>query len=69
MRIQWKERKPNNKGSKELVKQTAKPSDPIGRNNESQAQEINKWTLKKQVDLKKPGKRKIASHRQCDVEK
>ena len=47
----WKEGKPNNKGSKELAKQTAKLSGPNDRNNVSQAQEINKWALKKQVGL------------------
>ena len=37
----------------------AKPLGPSGRNNESQAHEINKWVLKRQVGLKKPGKREI----------
>ena len=60
----WKEGKPNNKGSKELAKQIAKPSGPNGRNNVSQAQEINKWALKRQVGLKKSEKREIASHGQ-----
>ena len=31
-----------------------------GRNNGSQAHEIKKWALKRQVGLKKPGKREIA---------
>ena len=44
------------------TKQTAKPLGPSGRNNGSQAQEINKWVLKRQVGSKKPGKREIASH-------
>ena len=61
----WKEGKPNNKGSKELAKQTAKLSSPSDRNNGSQAQEINKWALKRQVGLKKPRKREIASYGQC----
>ena len=43
-----------------MAKQTAKSSGLSGRNNGSQAQEINKWALKKQVGLKKPGKRVIA---------
>ena len=60
-----KKESPNNKGNKELTKQTAKPLGPSGRNNGSQAQEINKWVLKKQVGSKKPGKREIASHEQC----
>ena len=60
-----KEGKPNNKGSKELAKQIAKPSGPNGRTNVSQAQEINKWALKKQVSLEKPGKREISSHGLC----
>ena len=47
------------------TKQTAKPLGPSGRNNGSQAQEINKWVLKRQVGSKKPGKREIASHGQC----
>ena len=32
---------------------------PIGRNNGSQAHEINRWALKRQVGLKKLGKREI----------
>ena len=31
-----------------------------GRNNGSQAHEINKWALKRQMDLKKPKKRERA---------
>ena len=38
----------------------AKPLGPSGRNNGLQVHEINKWALKRQVDLKKPGKREIA---------
>ena len=48
-----------------MAKQTTKPLGPSGRNNESQAQKINKWALKRQVGLKKPEKREIASHGQC----
>ena len=44
------------------TKQTTKPLGPSGRNNGSQAQEINKWVLRRQVGLKKPEKREIASH-------
>ena len=48
----------------------AKPLGSSGRNNESQAHEINKWALKRQVSLKKSGKRKIAYPRAVyDVEK
>ena len=56
---------PNNKGNKELTKQTAKPLGSSGRNNGLQAQEINKWVLKRQVGSKKPEKKEIASHGQC----
>ena len=38
----------------------AKPLGPSGRNNGLQVHEINKWALKRQVDLKKSGKREIA---------
>jgi len=38
----------------------AKLLDSSSRNNGSQAHEINKWALKRQVGLKKPGKREIA---------
>ena len=48
-----------------MAKQTAKPLGPSGRNNGSQVQEINKWVLKRQVSLKKLGKKEIASHEQC----
>ena len=47
------------------TKQTAKPLGLSGMNNGSQAQEVNKWVLKRQVGLKKPEKREIASHGQC----
>ena len=60
MRIQVQRRKPNNKGSKGIGKQMAKPLGPSGRNNGSQAHKINKWALKRQVGLKEPGKREIA---------
>ena len=43
-----------------MAKQTAKPLGSSSRNNGSQAQEINKWALKRQVGLKKPRKREIA---------
>ena len=47
-----------------------KPLDPSGRNNESQAHEINKWALKKQVGLKELKKREIAySWAVYDIEK
>ena len=38
----------------------AKLLGPSGRNNGSHAYEINRWALKRQVGLKKPGKREIA---------
>ena len=38
----------------------AKPLGSSGKNNGSQAHEINKWVLKRQVSLKEPGKREIA---------
>ena len=48
----------------------AKRLGPSGRNNGSQAHEINKWVLKRQISLKKPGKREIAySWAIYDVEK
>ena len=59
MRIQVERRKPNDKGSKELANKWQKPLGLSGRNNGSRAHEINKWTLKRQVGLKKPGKREI----------
>ena len=62
----WKPRqteKPNNEGYKELTRKIAKnPLGLSGRNNGSQAQQINKWVLKKQAGSKKPGKKEIASH-------
>ena len=66
----WKprkiERKPNNKGNKEFDKiDSKKPLDPSSKNNGSQAQQINKWVLKRQAGLKKSGKKEIASHGQC----
>ena len=42
-----------------------KPLGPNGRNNGSQAQQINKWVLKRQVGSKKPEKKEMASHGQC----
>ena len=38
----------------------AKPLGSNSKNNRSQAHEINKWALKRQVGLKKLGKREIA---------
>ena len=51
--------------AKRIGKQMVKPLGQSGRNNGSQAHEINKWVLKRQVGLKKLGKREIASHGQC----
>ena len=43
---------------------------PSSRNNGSQAHEINKWALKRQVGLKEPRKREIAySWAVYDIEK
>ena len=47
-----------------------KPLSPNGRNNGSQAHEINKWALRKQMGLEEPGERKVANlWVVCDVEK
>ena len=47
-----------------------KPLGPSDRNNGSQAHEINKWALKRQVGLKEPRKREIAySWAVYDIEK
>ena len=59
MRIQVERRKAQQQGQQRIGKQTAKSLDSSGRNNGSRAHEINKWTLKRQVGLKKPGKREI----------
>ena len=61
MESQVAERKPNNKGNKDKI-DSKNSLGPSGRNNESQAQQINKWVLKRQVGSKKPGKKEIASH-------
>ena len=37
-----------------------KPLGPSGKNNGSQAHEMNRWALKRQVGLNKPRKREIA---------
>ena len=58
MGIQVERRKAQQQGQQRIGKM-AKPLGPSGRNNESQAHEINKWVLKRQVGLKKPGKREI----------
>ena len=59
MRIQVERRKAQRQGQQRIGKQMAKPLGPSGRNNGSQAHEINKWALKKQLGLKKPGKKEI----------
>ena len=43
-----------------IGKQMSKLLGPSGRNNGSQAHEMNRWALKRQVGLKKFGKREIA---------
>ena len=47
-----------------------KPLSPSGKNNGSHVHEINKWALRKQTGLKKPGKREVANPwAVCDEEK
>ena len=60
MRIQIERRKAQQQGQQRIGKQMAKLLGPSGRNNGSQAHEMNRWALKRQVGLKKPGKRDIA---------
>ena len=60
MRIQVERRKAQQQGQQRIGKQMAKPLGPSSKNNESQAHEITKWALKRQVSLKKPEKREIA---------
>ena len=55
-----RKKKPQPQRQQRVGKQVVKPLDPSSRNNRSQAHEINKWALKRQVGLKKPGKREIA---------
>ena len=55
-----RKKKAQRQGQQRIGKQIAKPLGPSGRNNESQAHEINKWALKRQVGMKKPRKREIA---------
>ena len=55
-----RKKKAQRQGQQRIGKQMAKPLSPSGRNNGSRAHEINRWTLKRQVGLKKPGKREIA---------
>ena len=59
MRIQVERRQAQRQGQQRIGKQIAKPLGSSGRNNGSQAHEINKWVLKRQVGLKKPGKKEI----------
>ena len=54
-----RKKKAQRQGQQRIGKQMAKPLGPSGRNDKSQAHEINKWALKRQVGLKKPGKREI----------
>ena len=58
----WKPRqteKPNNEGYKELTKWIARnPLGPSGKNNGSQAQQINKWVLKRQAGSKSQERKK-----------
>ena len=47
-----------------------KPLSLSGRNNESQARDINKWALRKQMGLKELREREVANPwTVCDVEK
>ena len=65
-----RKKKAQRQGQQKIGKQMAKPLGPSGRNNRSQAHEINKWALKRQVSLKKSRKREIAfSWAVYDVEK
>ena len=54
-----RKKKAQRQGQQRIGKQIAKPLGPSGRNNGLQAHEINKWASKRQVGLKKPGKREI----------
>ena len=56
---QVERRKAQKQGQQRIGKQIAKPLGPSSRNNESQIYEINKWASKRQVGLKKSGKREI----------
>ena len=70
MIIQVERRKAQQQGQQRIGKQMAKPLGSSGKNNGSQAHEINKWALKRQVSLKKLKKREIAySWALYDVEK
>ena len=55
-----RKKKAQRQGQQRIGKHMAKPLGPSGKNNGSQTHEINKWALKRQVGLKKPGKREIA---------
>ena len=55
-----RKKKDQRQGQQRIGKQMAKSLGPSGRNNGSQAHEINKWALRRQMSLKKPGKREIA---------
>ena len=46
------------------IKSKKSPLGPSGRNDESLAQQIYTWVLKRQASSKKPGKKEIASHGQ-----
>ena len=70
MSIQVQRKKAQQQGQQRIGKQMEKLLGPSGRNNGSQAHEINKWALKRQVGLKKLGKGEIAySWAVYDVEK
>ena len=55
-----RKKKAQRQGQQRIGKQMVKPLGPSGRNNGSQAHELNKWALKRQMGLKKSGKREIA---------
>ena len=55
-----KRKKAQQQGQQRVGKQVAKPLGSSGRNNGSQAHEVNKWALRRQIGLKKPGEREIA---------
>ena len=55
-----RKKKAQRQGQQKIGKQIAKLLGSSGRNNELQANKINKWALKRQVGLKESRKRDIA---------
>ena len=54
-------KKERQKGQKRVSKWIEKPLSPNGNNNGSQAHDINKWALRKQMDQKEPEEREVAN--------